>query len=89
MEHVSATAAIYESLLGTFAIARSFSATMLLDRDYKWCAETMLKKYGLGALNRAEHRAWEMLQDGNPGGFDIWMKVAATIRQAEANAQAA
>jgi hypothetical protein len=89
MEHVNATAAIDETVLGTFAIARSFSATMLLDRDYKWCAETMLKKYGLGALNRAEHRAWEMLQDGNPGGLDIWTRVAATIRQVQANAEAA
>ena len=90
MEHVSATAAIHESLVGTFAIARSSSAIMLLDRDYNWCAETMLKKYGLGALGRAEHRAREMLQDGNPGGCDIWTRVAATIRQIQANdAQAA
>ena len=55
MEHVSATAAIDGSLLGTFAMRASFSPTMLLDRDYNWCAETMLKKYGLGALGRAEH----------------------------------
>ena len=42
MEHVSATAAIDKSLLGTFANARSFSAIMLLERDYRWCAKTML-----------------------------------------------
>ena len=89
MEHVSATAAIYESLLGILTNARSSSATVLLDRDYNWCAETMLRKYGLDALGRAEHRAWEMLQDGNPGGRDIWSKVAATIRQVQANAEAA
>jgi hypothetical protein len=41
----------------TFSNTRSFSATMLLDRDYKWCAETMLKKHGLRALGRAERRA--------------------------------
>jgi len=89
MEHVSATAAIYESLLGVFADARSSSATALLDRDYNWCAETMLRNYGLGALGRAEHRAWEMLQEGNPGGCDIWTRVASAIRQIEAKAQAA
>jgi hypothetical protein len=89
MEYVSATAAIYESLLGTFAIARSFSATMLLDRDYNWCAETMLGKYGLAAVGRAEHRAREMLRDGNPGGYDIWSRVAAAIRQIQVSAQAA
>ena len=89
MEHVSATAAIYKSLLGIFPNARSSSATMLLDRDYNWCAETMLKNYGLGAIGRAEHRAWEMLQDGNPGGRDIWTRVAATIRQVQGNAEAA
>ena len=89
MEHVSATAAIYESLLGIFANVRSSSTTALLDRDYNWCAETMLKKYGLGALGRADHRAWEMLQEGNPGGRDIWTRVASAIRQIQANAQAA
>jgi hypothetical protein len=52
-------------------------------------AKTMLKKYGLSAVGRAEHRAREMLRDSNPGGYDIWMKVAATIRQIRANAQAA
>ena len=62
---------------------------MLLDRDYKWCAETMLSKYGLAALSRAEHRALEMLRDGNPSGYDIWTRVAATIRQIQASAQAA
>ena len=89
MEHVSATAAIDVLLLGTFVSARHFSPTMLLDRDYNWCAETMLRSYGLGALGRAEHRAWEMLQDGNPGGCDIWTRVAATIRQVQGNAEAA
>ena len=62
---------------------------MLLERDYRWCAETMLKKYGLSAVGRAEHRAREMLRDSNPGGYDIWMKVAATIRQIQAKAEAA
>jgi hypothetical protein len=62
---------------------------MLLDRDYNWWAETMLRKYGLAALARAEHRAREMLQDDNPGGHDTWTRVAATIRQIQANAQAA
>ena len=89
MEHVSATAAIYESSRGTLEIARSFSRTMLLDRDYNWCAETMLRKYDLGALGRAEHRAQEMLQEGNPSGYDIWTRVAATIREIQSNAQAA
>jgi hypothetical protein len=89
MEHVSATAAIGESLLGTFADARSFSATMLLDRDYNWCAETMFREYGLGALGRAERRARELLQEGNPGGYEIWVKVAATIREIQSTARAA
>ena len=62
---------------------------MLLDRDYNWCAETMLRKYDMAALARAEHRAREMLQDGNPGGHDIWTRVAATIRRLQANARAA
>jgi hypothetical protein len=89
MEHVSATAAIYESLCASFPNARSFPPTMLLDRDYNWCAETMLKYYGLGAVGRAERRAQEMLRDGNPGGCDIWTRVAEIIRQIQANAQAA
>ena len=89
MEHVSATAAIDRPLLGIFANARSSSTTMLLDRDYNWCAETMLGKYGLWAVGRAEHRAREMLRDGNPGGFDIWTRVSATIRQIQSNAEAA
>ncbi len=89
MEHVSATAAIGGSLLGTFVSARHFSPTMLLDRDYNWCAETMLKKYGSGALGRAERRAREMLQDGIPGGYEIWATVAATIRRIQTNVKAA
>ena len=65
---------------GTPTIAGGFSAT-LLDRDYKWCAETMLNKFTSRALGRAERHAWEMLGDGNPGGYAIWTRVAATIRQ--------
>ena len=61
---------------------------MLLDRDYNCCAETMLEKYGLGALGRAEHRAREMLRDSNPG-YDIWTRVAAAIRKIQVNAAAA
>jgi hypothetical protein len=30
-----------------------------------------------------------MLQDDNPGGHDTWTRVAATIRQIQANAQQA
>lgn len=89
MEHVNATAAIDESMLGTFANAPSFSATMLLDRDYKWCAETMLYKFGSSAPGRAERRARDMLGDGNPDGHDIWTRVAATIRQVQTNVRAA
>jgi hypothetical protein len=59
VEHVNATAAIDESVLGTFANARSFSATMLLDRDYKWCAETMLYKFGSSALGRVAGPEWQ------------------------------
>jgi len=62
---------------------------MLLDRDYNWCAETMLSKYGSAALPRAEHRAREMLHDGNPDGYAIWTRVAGTIRRLQASAQAA
>jgi hypothetical protein len=62
---------------------------MLLDRDYKWCAETMLYKFGSSALGRAERRARKMLRDGNPGGCDIWTGVAATIREVQANVRAA
>ena len=65
------------------------AATMLLDRDYRWCAETMLNKFASRALDRAERHAWEMLGDGSPGGYDIWTRVAATIRQIEAKTQAA
>ena len=72
-----------------FANARSFSATMLVDRDYKWCAEGMLRKFGSRALGRAERRAQELLADGNFGGYEIWIRVAATIQQIQANAQAA
>jgi hypothetical protein len=62
---------------------------MLLDRDYHWCAEGMLRKFGSRARGRAERRAWQMLQDGNPGGYDIWTRVTAIIRQIQTNAQAA
>jgi hypothetical protein len=57
VEHVNATAAIDESVLGTFANARSFSATMLLDRDYS--AETMLYKFGSSALGRVAGPEWQ------------------------------
>jgi hypothetical protein len=30
------------------------AATMLLDRDYRWCAETMLNKFASRALDRAD-----------------------------------
>jgi hypothetical protein len=72
-----------------FANAHSFSAAMLLDRDYRWCAEGMLRKFGSRALSRAERRAQELLADGNLGGYEIWIRVAATIQQIQANAQAA
>jgi hypothetical protein len=62
---------------------------MLLSRDYNWCAETMLYKFGSSALDRAERRARQMLGDGNPGGHDIWTRVAATIREVQANVRAA
>ena len=82
-------AAIDESVRGAIASAHCFSATMLLDRDYKWCADTMLNKFASRALDRAERHAWEMLGDGSPGGYDIWTRVAATIRQIQANVEAA
>jgi hypothetical protein len=62
---------------------------MLLNRDYEWCAETMLYKFGPSALERAERRARELLGDANPGGYDIWTRVAATIRQIQTNVRAA
>ena len=62
---------------------------MLLDRDYYWCARLMLEHFGAKALHRAERRAREMLEDGNPDGSEIWTRVAAAIRQIQSNAQAA
>ena len=63
---------------------------MLLDRDYRWCAETMVAKFGWAlARRRAEQRARELLRDGDPEGHDIWMTVAGAIRRLEANARAA
>ena len=62
---------------------------MLLNRDYEWCAETMLYKFGPSALRRAEQRAREMLRDANLGGYDIWTRVAATIWQIQTNVRAA
>jgi transposase InsO family protein len=62
---------------------------MLLDRDYRWCAEAMLRKFGASALSRAERRAHNLLEDGNPVGRDIWSRVAATIRKIQTNDQAA
>jgi hypothetical protein len=73
-------AAIHESVLGTLASTHDFSATALLSRDYKRCAETMITNYGFGALARAERRARQMLGDDNHDGYDIWTRVAATIR---------
>jgi hypothetical protein len=63
---------------------------MLLDCDYRWCAETMVAKFGWAlARRRAEQRARELLRDGNSEGHDIWMTVAAAIRQLEASTRAA
>jgi hypothetical protein len=62
---------------------------MLLDRDYYWCARLMLDQYGQRALARTERRAQEMLADGRPDLSEIWMRVAAAIRQVQSNAQAA
>jgi hypothetical protein len=62
---------------------------MLLDRDYRWCAETMVGKFGWApARRRLEHRVRELLRDGDADGHDIWMRVAAAIRQLEVNARA-
>jgi hypothetical protein len=49
----------------------------------------MLEHFGAKALHRAERRAREMLEDGNPDGSKIWARVAAAIRQIQSNAQAA
>jgi hypothetical protein len=38
-------AAIHESAFGTLASTHDFSATALLNRDYKRCADTMIHKY--------------------------------------------
>ena len=76
---VTATAAIAKSVLGTPASARDVSG--LLDRDYRWCAELMISNFGSDALGRAEGRAWEMLQNHDRGGYDTWIRVAATVRQ--------
>jgi hypothetical protein len=62
---------------------------MLLERDYYWCARLMLEHSGAMALHRAERRAREMLEDGNPDGSEIWTRVAAAIRQIQTNEQAA
>ena len=62
---------------------------MLLNRDYYWCARLMLDQFGQRALGRAEHRAREMLEDGNPELSEIWTRVAAAIRQIQSGAQAA
>jgi hypothetical protein len=66
-----------------------YSSAMLLDRDYYWCARLMLEQYGQRALGRAERRAQEMLADGNSDTSEIWMRVAAAVRQIQSNAQAA
>ena len=76
---VTATAAIAKSVLGMPASARDVSG--LLDRDYRWCAELMIRNFGSAAPSRAEERAWEMLQNHDRGGYDTWTRVAATIRQ--------
>ena len=73
-------AAIHESVFETLASTHDFSATALLNRDYKRCADTMINKYGPDALFRAERRARHMLGDDNHDGYDIWTRVAATIR---------
>jgi hypothetical protein len=62
---------------------------MLLDRDYYWCARLMLEHYGTHALHRAERRAREMLEAGNPDAGEIWTRVAAAIRQVQSGARAA
>ena len=80
MEHVNAMAASNEDVLAALASAHNFSDTTLLDRDYKRCAETMISNFGSNALHRAEQRARKVLGDGDPGGYDIWTRVAATIR---------
>jgi hypothetical protein len=74
------SAAIHESVLGTLASTHDFSATALLNRDYKRCAETMIDNYGPDALARAERRARQLLGDDDHDGYDIWTRVAATIR---------
>ena len=79
MRRLSA-AAIDGSVPRNFASMHDFSATALLNRDYKRCAETMIGNYGSRALGRAERRALEMLGDGNHDVSDIWTRVAATIR---------
>jgi len=73
-------AAIHESVFETLASTHDFSATALLNRDYKRCAEMMINKFGPDALARAERRARHMLGDDNHDGYDIWSRVAATIR---------
>ena len=87
MQH-NATAA-NDDVPGTLAIVGGLSATMLLGRDYAWCAETMLTTFGTDALGRAERRAQELLRDDNPAGYEIWIKVAATIRKTQISIQAA
>jgi hypothetical protein len=71
---------INESVFETLGSAHDFSATALLSRDYKRCAETMIGNYGPDAFFRAERRARHMLVDENHDGYDIWTRVAATIR---------
>jgi hypothetical protein len=73
-------AASDESAFRILASTHDFSATALLKRDYKRCAETMITTYGSDALARAERRARQLLGDDNHDGYDIWTRVAATIR---------
>jgi hypothetical protein len=73
-------AAIDESAFRILASTHDFSATALLSRDYKRCAETMITTYGPDVLARAERRARQMLGDDNHDRYDIWTRVAATIR---------
>lgn len=62
---------------------------MLLDTEIRQAALLMLRRHGTSAAVRAGFRAGALMESGNPGASEIWVRIIHAINQIRAEAREA
>ncbi|HXP12343.1 MAG TPA: hypothetical protein VN795_01680 [Stellaceae bacterium] len=62
---------------------------MLLDTEIRQAALLMLRRHGTSAAVRAGFRAGVLMEAGNPGASEIWVRIIHAINRIRAEAREA